>query len=33
MGEMTSDKMGTAKLPVDGKPPLDMPTNTAPNAA
>ena len=33
MGEMASDKMGTAKLPVEGKPPFDKPTKIAPKAA
>ncbi len=33
MGDMTNDKMGTANVPVDGKPPLDKPTKSAPSAA
>jgi hypothetical protein len=33
MGDMTSDKIGTANVPVDGKPPFDKPTSTAPSAA
>lgn len=33
MGDMTNDKMGTAKVPVEGNPPLDKPTKSAPSAA
>ncbi len=33
IGEITNDKIGTAKAPVEGKPPLDKPTKMAPNAA
>jgi hypothetical protein len=33
MGEMAKDRMGTASIPVDGKPPFDRPTKNEPKAA
>jgi hypothetical protein len=33
IGDMMRDKMGTANDPVDGSPPFDKPTRSAPIAA
>ncbi|OIQ64636.1 hypothetical protein GALL_538130 [mine drainage metagenome] len=32
-GDITSDKRGTASMPIAGRPPLDSPTSTAAHPA